>query len=461
MIKCLIADIPQTGLLCDYRADTLVTDSLGWVSNWGDPIGTNDSLYQDTIRFRPKKIIRNGQTCVRFTNRASLVGIDSIFLNIPETCSLTTTKLSVFIVCGNNRYVQGSFLSMGTGATSATLVGASTYKSGSNLGPLRLSRLTQIADGIYIKSGVQVLSIVATVNATHFRDGYKIETQTAASTAAKKGGAIGCTKGTALSNWSNSEIYRIILYNDTLNTDSVNAIVADCITRYNIDCVDSLPNNLICVGNSLTFGSLSKDRLSPVSQINGCKMAVHNYGIPGLQIGTTSTSGTWAYDYDTRIMPIYKSDPTKTNIISIFLGTNDIGSGGQSGAQTFARLNNFITAVRDSMPSAQIWVSTLIDRNGFRTAVSNFNDSIRASPSLDADRIVDFGYGSPVESRFNDYTNTDIYNADGIHLTDSGYKVIGEYYNDLIDSIYCAGDAPIPVKTRRILRRRHFDRDGF
>jgi lysophospholipase L1-like esterase len=126
-----------------------------------------------------------------------------------------------------------------------------------------------------------------------------------------------------------------------------------------------------------------------------------------------------------------------TNRVVVFwFGTNDISSG-RTEAQIEADIDSYISAVRAHDAGAIIIGCTIIARTSFNATqnalIVTINDHIKVT--ADFDRVVDLA----ADARFSDGTDTTYYNADGIHLNDTGYGVVaGLVRADLVTAGYLA-----------------------
>jgi hypothetical protein len=46
---------------------------------------------------------------------------------------------------------------------------------------------------------------------------------------------------------------------------------------------------------------------------------------------------------------------------------------------------------------------------------------------------VDPGLNSPIETRLNDYTNTNYFYSDGLHLINAGYAVFADHFGQIVN----------------------------
>ena len=219
-------------------------------------------------------------------------------------------------------------------------------------------------------------------------------------------------------NRFSGDLYALLFYDETHTSAKRQQMVNWLAWRYQINT--NFARQVVCRGDSLTAGVASSNLMSYPFQLMQQlpEVRVFNFGVGGLKIGTNGFSGTMFTLDQPRLDPIY--DHRLANTLFIKAGINDINVDGMNGDRTFGRLTNYLSS------RTQAWrvvVNTLAANAINPTAITNYNNNIRASGLLH----VDSGVGSR-DGRLSVPSDTTYYSSDGLHLTANGYKVIKEAF---------------------------------
>lgn len=123
------------------------------------------------------------------------------------------------------------------------------------------------------------------------------------------------------------------------------------------------------------------------------------------------------------------------NVISLLAGTNDIQNG--SNGQQVARLvRQYAEKARQT--GFKVIVCTILPRASFTAQMEaqrkTANTMIRAGWQDFADGLADVA-ADPKLGAANAPANTDVYAADGVHLTDFGYQLVGRDMADVVNRL--------------------------
>jgi len=105
-------------------------------------------------------------------------------------------------------------------------------------------------------------------------------------------------------------------------------------------------------------------------------------GISGDSIKTSPNTATSQRGGVRDNLHLYLDIAGNTDVITLLIGTNDIGSGGETAEETYTTWTNLVFEISAQRPNAKIVASTLLDRNGEETEnhakVVAFNAYLRA-----------------------------------------------------------------------------------
>jgi lysophospholipase L1-like esterase len=243
------------------------------------------------------------------------------------------------------------------------------------------------------------------------------------------GGKIGRWDGTSFP--LGAEIIAIIAYNRELSQAECNEVRDWCETQYQAVARDEA-TVLIFDGDSLTDGVQSSDAMTfsypaQLSRLGSHYPKIWNDGTGGAKIQDNVLA--------TNVKTQLTNFAAYTNrVVMFWFGTNDISSG-RTEAQIEADIDSFISAVRAHDAGAIIIATTIIAREPFNPTqdalIVTINDHIKVT--ADFDRVVDLA----ADARLSDGTDTTYYDADGIHLNDTGYGVVADLVRaDLVTAGY-------------------------
>jgi hypothetical protein len=161
-------------------------------------------------------------------------------------------------------------------------------------------------------------------------------------------------------------------------------------------------------------------------------------------------------------------DVYPADIILLHIGTNDILNGEGTGVETVSAILDEIDGWEVSNGAkVNVFVAKIVNTFPTRSEITTFNSNLEAMVAGRADPrviLVDMENGSGIE-----YSSTD-FEADGIHLTQSGYDKIGAAWSAAVVTFLSAtpeapGDLSITEITSNSLRvnwtDNSFDETGF
>ncbi|MDD5476674.1 MAG: SGNH/GDSL hydrolase family protein [Candidatus Omnitrophica bacterium] len=171
------------------------------------------------------------------------------------------------------------------------------------------------------------------------------------------------------------------------------------------------------VGDSLTLGyggNHPYDYYIKLPGWNGQTITSLTIAVAGFQISDMYHSS------DDKLNSIYNYD-SGLNIVVIWGGTNDLWYG-VTPAQAYSYLREFCQ--RQRRLGWKVLVMTMVSRINIDSQKNQYNVLIRNNWTKFADGIIDIARDINIGAD-GAYSNKVYFNADGIHLTDAGYAIIG------------------------------------
>jgi lysophospholipase L1-like esterase len=195
---------------------------------------------------------------------------------------------------------------------------------------------------------------------------------------------------------------------------------------------------IVCDGNSLTAGTGSTGGNTYPAQLAALLGAGYatpvNKGVSGKFIGQLNTDKdrTWG-----EIDALWDTNSSQ-NIIIYLEGINDVNNGA-SGENSYQRHKDY--GLRRKYKGWQVIVCTCppaTSATGVKeTARDNLNTLLRNNWADFADALVDLD----LDPAFDDPTDLTYYDADGIHLNNTGYGVVAALVQDAIASLALSSGA--------------------
>jgi trimeric autotransporter adhesin len=175
-------------------------------------------------------------------------------------------------------------------------------------------------------------------------------------------------------------------------------------------------STLGCIGDSITYG-LGTTNPWPVNLVTTRTYQTRNFGVDGQTLASATVT-----DFD-KVKYWYASAGVK-NVVTIWLGTNDIALLGSTPGATFALLTAFVA--RFIAIGSKVIVIPMISRTGYDTQKNELNSlswGYSWGPNVQVIQSNDAYMGSG--SAFNyfadgAYSNSTYFNSDGVHPTQTG-----------------------------------------
>lgn len=241
----------------------------------------------------------------------------------------------------------------------------------------------------------------------------------------------------------------VLVLNHVPSTLELNALQTWVKNYHNIG-VTGAPNLVVYEGDSLPYGTgCTKLGVKDFPTVLGEKAFYAGYddanvGVPGSYItgnGTAAlnlTNATRAAALDL----IFSASPSTKKILVVWAGTNDITLGGHTGTTAHSDLSTYCLARKAAIPGLKIIVLPMIPR--LYSAYGGVQPSQAQSDTYrgDLNTAMAAGYTSYADAYVNlladgafnanaDYLDTTYYDADGVHLNDTGYQRVA----DLVDPV--------------------------
>ena len=240
---------------------------------------------------------------------------------------------------------------------------------------------------------------------------------------------------------NNSRVDSVTLYNRLLTTDEKAALWND---GDGLDTLTAYPDrslNWICIGDSLTSDYLSSvpgvDRWADQASalLGGGK-----YNDPTNLAVIGKTAAEMLADAPAQVSAYYA--PGKTNLVTIWAGTNDLAPSGA----VVADLQTTFQALCETWRNAgsKVLAYTMLPRNtgaagGNQTQFNNnratFNTWLRSNYTNFADGLVDVAADSNIGVSDTAYANTTYYVNDQTHLLPAGQTIVAGLAATAIDAI--------------------------
>ncbi len=185
--------------------------------------------------------------------------------------------------------------------------------------------------------------------------------------------------------------------------------------------------NIVYVGDSLTVGvngTYPYDYYITLPTWNGQSFTSSNIGVSGR---TLQTMYQQAYS---NLNPLYSIN-SGMNIAVIWGGTNDLFSG-STASTTFSYLKAF--GQHEKALGFKVLVATMISRVGLDDQKNLYNNLIRADWPEFADGLADLAANNDLGAD-GAYASTTYFSGDGVHLTDTGYALVGSIMQSSINDL--------------------------
>lgn len=180
---------------------------------------------------------------------------------------------------------------------------------------------------------------------------------------------------------------------------------------------------IIFEGNSLSNHGPFAEGL----QLNGHYVPINTYaailGATPLTFSSLAVSGRTQTQINAAVATALNPVIRKNDIVVIWEGTNDMAVNVLSGADAYANLVTYSTAVRAL--GAKLVIATVIardyvtDRADLMTDIAAYNTLVRNNQAAICDAMCDLG-ADPVFDTRADASNSTYYNSDKIHLSTGG-----------------------------------------
>ncbi len=435
-----------SNLVADWQGGVGITATGGRISQWNDQhaLLNNDGLgphhlAQTNAAFQPYAVTdAHGYAGVLFP-WAFGAAHPNDFMNIPGSLTgLKATNLTVYIIAtGPVDQERGGtmiwFNGLGAGWIRFFLAGNYPANYPANLAvgassPAASPVYPPLNRAVFVGCGDTVKTTLRWNNVTRTNAPQSATSQGAGGTVAVNNGAIG-----AGGEWGYSGlIYRILVYAKAHTAAEMDAQVAELAALGGVQT--NYTKQAVCRGASTVEGVGSSMLQSFPFQM--CQrypgIRWHNQGIGGLLIGpSTNYVGQTMYDLDGNFVdPLYDAQ-LEQNWLLFFGGINDLNSDGISGLTAYGRLTNYVAARKAAHPWTVV-VGTITPSIQDQVRKAEYNSCIRTNAG-GWDRFVDPGYNSPVETRLNNYSDTNYFAPDGLHLSNAGYGVLADHFGPVVN----------------------------
>lgn len=429
-------------LVADWQAGVGVTAASGRISQWNDQHqllnndGLTNNLTQASATSQPYDMTdAQGYRGVMFPWAFGSAHPDD-YLNIPNTLpGLNTTNMTVYIVATGPMDQERSetliWFNGAPGWIRFFLAGTypAYYPTSLSVGSQSSTLYPPLNRAVFVGSGNNVRTTLRWNNVTSTNAPQSATTLVNGGTIAVNNGAI---SGGSEYGYSGI-IYRILVYKAAHTAAQMDAQVSELSALFGV--LTNYTKQAVCRGDSITEGVDSTLLQSYPFQL--CErypeIEWRNQGIGGLKIGTNGVAGTMYAIDGNFVDPLYDGT-LQQNWLLFFGGVNDMNSDGLTGAATCGRLTNYVAARKAAHPWKVIacTVQATIQSSGHPEKNAQYNSCIRTNAG-GWDGFVDPGLNSPVETRLNDYSNTNYFDSDGLHLINAGYGVFADHLGQVVN----------------------------
>ena len=271
------------------------------------------------------------------------------------------------------------------------------------------------------------------------------------------GGLIGAEPLTlAYSTFQNGftgDMYKLMIFATNHTAAQRVQMIQSLISRFGI--VTNFDSQVVWMGDSVPAGQHGSTNMYSCAPYQMASLypniKVFNSTFPGTLLGTNGEASSMYMTSTGRVDWLY--DLTKTNILVMMGGNNDIAVDGVDCPTTWARYTNLLNIRKLNNPGWKIVGYPYGADGGSTTAQSNnlwaYTLTMRTNqPTILADgasQFIDFGCRSPIETRFNAATNNSPYYAwDTVHFTGKalygdtnpvcGLTIMSQYLNQIVSS---------------------------
>jgi lysophospholipase L1-like esterase len=223
-------------------------------------------------------------------------------------------------------------------------------------------------------------------------------------------------------------IRAVLVWNAELNAADIQLVKEWADFHYGVGLPQT--QQIVFHGDSITAGTgvESADAYpQQLGRLRGWDFDGINAGFPGVGIVQLTTEAT------TDIDPAYDATTySSANICCLLIGTNDL-SVGTSAATILTNIQTYVTARQST--GWTVLVGTITPQSGITGAEEtervSLNASIVANTGSWHDGVMDFDG----DSRLQDETDTTYFDADQVHLNETGYGVMASICNTALGLI--------------------------
>jgi hypothetical protein len=231
-------------------------------------------------------------------------------------------------------------------------------------------------------------------------------------------------------------IYRILIYATNHTDAQVKTNISELAAAYRV--VTNHAQNVICRGDSITAGTPGS-ALAGTLAVNYPTLLQYKYpetawfglGHSGAIVGSNNVSSS-SYYYDSNHVDAFFTNSLvrgKPASLVFLMGVNDIGA--SSTNVTYQRITNYL-GFRKTRGWTNIYALTLTDY--VTRDVGGVNGPMRIDTAGWWSALVDVGLGSSYEKRLSTNSNTTYFQADGLHLTTEGERVLENHVGRLFNA---------------------------
>jgi lysophospholipase L1-like esterase len=408
------SSLPTTNIYAHWLADSGITSTDSKISAWEDQINGFDAIQSDEASKPVVAVDTSLVPVVAFSYSTIPNGVTTRFLDLPVDFTVPVSDSTVWVVTAGGISSDRTPFSLGDSPYGWTLADTITGTG---------YHVPSFENDISNLAMLPVNKSIVSRHAANAGEGFCIDAATISNNLGspysngltKTGGSIGRNQRDN-DEWTNSNIYEIIVYTPAQSTEAIATTREYLKTKYNIKAdgptTEYVDGQIITEGDSITAGIGAVANMAYPLQL-----AENN---PTWKVTSVGTSGAMVSTLVGRISNVNTLfDDTKysRNVLMVHIGTNNMAGGSDNGADVYAELVAYV----QSMVSAgwEVWVATIVQDSSNITSTNTYNSLIRSNIVADgATKLIDIN-ADPI---FDAGSATDTtYYTDGTHLTAIGY----------------------------------------
>lgn len=429
------------GVLNWADGDAFVNGTTGYVSKLYDQSGNANHATQATssVAVQWQVTYVNGQRALSFDGTTAVaVGANLLqrYFVLPAGVSVTMTTSTVMWI-GKNKsgYSNQGFWQLGTNSSGVYQGLVNTLTAGTRNGYQIFRQSNNSLSASAPSVNLDVLMLVNTPSSMTLlrNDEAALTFGVVPTVSTVTGGYLGAVDWTQTTpNQSYNSIYDFMgfaVWGRSLSSNEQLAAKESSYMQFGIVTQRNL--NWIVMGDSITWGFLVPGNRNIIYQAEiglSFKPRIWNFATSGYTLSDMVTM----YPYS--IAPLY--DPTKTNVITIAIGTNDLGAGSATAASLIAVYGPLIATMQAA--GFVVGVATVLNASSYTGSTAKNAERLifnlwMTSGASGANFFIDLASDPTMNNNANVASTT--YYFDQLHPTPFGESYLMPYYTAKLEAI--------------------------